>query len=223
MTRREVAAIQALGEGLVGTGKPLVTTSGTLVMPAGRVSTEQDPAAPTSIGSLRIPGEQACLSFTERCVRAVVLRLAPTVHGPRDHGFIPMLIVAARATGVLAYVGGRREPLAGRPPARRGRPLPARPGEGPAGQVVHGVGEDAVPFLSIAEKIGEQLGVQSGRFPPRTPASTSQPGLHPLQQPTINDHERRHVMPIEDLRRLGQVPDAHARAARRRRPAHHRR
>ncbi len=159
MTRREVAAIQALGQGLVGTGKPLVTTSGTLVMPAGRVSTEQDLADPTSIGSLRIPGEQACLSFTERGVRAVVLRLAPSVHGPHDHGFIPMLIAAARATGVSAYVedGANRWPAVHRLDAADLYRLVLE--KAPAGQVVHGVGEDAVPFLSIAEKIGEQLGV----------------------------------------------------------------
>jgi nucleoside-diphosphate-sugar epimerase len=159
MTRREVAAIQALGQGLLGTGKPLVTTSGTLVMPAGRVSTEQDPADPTSIGSLRIPGEQACLSFTERGVRAVVLRLAPTVHGPRDHGFIPMLIAAARASGISAYVedGANRWPAVHRLDAADLYRLALE--KAPAGQVVHGVGEDAVPFLSIAEKIGEQLGV----------------------------------------------------------------
>ena len=35
VTRREVDASKALGEALVGTDKPLVTTSGTLVMPAG--------------------------------------------------------------------------------------------------------------------------------------------------------------------------------------------
>ena len=104
-TRQEVAAIRALGEALVGTGKPLITTSGTLVMAAGRLSTERDAPDPSSIASFRIPGEQTCLGFADRGVRAIVLRLAPTVHGPRDNGFVAMLVQTARRTGVSAYVG----------------------------------------------------------------------------------------------------------------------
>ncbi|MDT0263890.1 NAD(P)H-binding protein [Jatrophihabitans sp. DSM 44399] len=53
ITRREVAAIQALGQALVDTDKPLVTTSGTLVLPAGQLTTEHDTPDPNSIGSLR--------------------------------------------------------------------------------------------------------------------------------------------------------------------------
>ncbi len=159
ITRREVAAIQALGEALVGTGKPLVTTSGTLVLPAGQVSTERDATDPRSIGSHRIPGEQACLSFAQRGVRAVVIRLAPTVHGPRDHGFIPMLIATARATGVSAYVGdgANRWPAVHRLDAASLYRLALE--KAPAGHPVHAVGEEAVAFQSIAEKIGDKLGV----------------------------------------------------------------
>jgi len=157
ITRREVAAINALGKTLVGTGKPLVTTSGTLVLPTGRISTEHDTADPASIGSLRIPGEQACLAFAQQDVRAVVVRLAPTVHGPNDHGFIPMLIAAARTTGVSVYVGDgqNRWPAVHRLDAADLYRLALE--KGPAGQTVHAVGESAVPFRSIAEEIGQQL------------------------------------------------------------------
>lgn len=159
ITRREVAAIRALGEALVDTGKPLLTTSGTLVMRAGQVSTEHDTADLASIGSLRIAGERTCLGFAQRGVRAVVVRLAPTVHGPRDHGFIPMLIAAARAAGVSAYVedGANRWPAVHRQDAADLYRLALE--NAPAGQTVHGIGEDAIPFKSIAEKIGEKLGI----------------------------------------------------------------
>ena len=91
MTRRDCAAIEAMGGALTGSGRPLVITSGTLVMPTDKVATEQDAPDPQSLGTLRIPGEQACLGFANQGVRSIVLRLAPTVHGPGDYGFIPFL------------------------------------------------------------------------------------------------------------------------------------
>ncbi len=131
LVRRDCAAIEALGKALVGSGKPLVSTSGTLVTKAGRVSTEQDPPDPGSIAASRIPGEQACLGFTDQDVRCSVVRLAPTVHGPADYGFIPALIAAARRHGVSAYIGDGANRCAGDPPLRRHQRLSIRAGEGP--------------------------------------------------------------------------------------------
>jgi nucleoside-diphosphate-sugar epimerase len=172
MTRREVAAINALGQGLVDTGKALVTTSGTLVLPPGRLSTEHDAPDPNSIGALRIPGEQACLGFADRGVRSVVLRLAPTVHGPRDHGFVPMLISTARRTGTSAYVGdgANRWPAVHRLDAARLYRLALE--HAPAGQVIHGVGEPGIEFKDIAQQIGNKLGV------PTTSVTTEQAPSH---------------------------------------------
>jgi hypothetical protein len=93
-----------MGGPLTGSGKPLVITSGTLVMPTGMVATEQDAPDPQSLGTLRIAGERACLGFAKKGVRSIVLRLAPTVHGPGDSAFIPFLISTARRTGVSAYI-----------------------------------------------------------------------------------------------------------------------
>ena len=156
ITRREVAAIRALGEALAGTDKPLLTTSGTLVLPAGRPGTERDPADAGSIGRLRAPGELTCLGFADQGVRAVVVRLAPTVHGPRDHGFIPMLIANARRTGISAYVGdgANRWPAVHRLDAADVFRLALE--KAPPATVVHAVGEQ-VPFLDIAATIGERL------------------------------------------------------------------
>jgi nucleoside-diphosphate-sugar epimerase len=159
LTRRDVAAIQALGEPLVGTGKPLIVTSGTLVLPAGRVGVETDPGRPDAVAGLRHGGERACLDLAERGVRAVVVRLPPTVHGPRDHGFVPMLVATARRTGVSAYVGdgSNRWPAVHRLDAAVVYRLVLE--LAPAGSTWHGVAETAIPFRSIAAKIGERLGV----------------------------------------------------------------
>jgi nucleoside-diphosphate-sugar epimerase len=159
LIRRDRGAIEALGEALVGTGKPFVSTSGTLVMATGREGTEQDAPDPASIAGFRIPGEQACLGLAGHGVRASVVRLAPTVHGPGDLGFVPMLIATARKTGVSAYVGdgGNRWPAIHRLDAARLFRLALE--EAPAGTALHGAGEEGVTLRSIAEQIGRILDV----------------------------------------------------------------
>ena len=157
MTRRDCAAIDAMGEALSGSGKPLVITSGTLVMATGKVATEQDAPDPQSLGTLRIPGEQACLGFAGKGVRSIVLRLAPTVHGPGDYGFIPFLISTARRTGVSAYIadGANRWPAVHRQDAAALYRLAVE--KAPAGSTLHGTGESGITFQSIAHLVGRRL------------------------------------------------------------------
>lgn len=166
LVRRDRGAIEALGQALVGSGKPFVSTSGTLVMAAGRVGAETDAPDPDGIAGFRIPGEQACLGFAAQGVRASVIRLAPTVHGPGDYGFVPMLIAAARKTGVSAYVdeGANRWPAVHRLDAAILFRLALE--QAPAGSVLHGVGEGGVVFRDLAEKIGDRLGLPTKSITP---------------------------------------------------------
>jgi nucleoside-diphosphate-sugar epimerase len=159
LIRRDRAAIDALGQALAGSGRPFITTSGTLVMKAGRISTEQDAPDPDSVAAFRVPGEQACLGYVDLGVRAGVVRLAPTVHGPGDHGFIPALIAAARRSGTSAYIGdgANRWPAIHR--ADAARLFRSALEEAPAGSVLHGVGESTVTIKSIAEQVAEMLDV----------------------------------------------------------------
>ncbi|MFJ8959527.1 SDR family oxidoreductase [Lentzea sp. NPDC102401] len=161
LARRDRGAIEALGQGLGGSGKPLVITSGTLVMRSGRVSTEEEAPDPDSVVAVRVAGERACLSFADQGVRASVVRLAPTVHGPGDHGFIPALIAAARRAGVSAYIGdgANRWPAVHRSDAASLFRLALE--KAPAGSVLHAVGESAVTIKSIAGQIARILGVPS--------------------------------------------------------------
>ncbi|WP_329557096.1 SDR family oxidoreductase [Streptomyces sp. NBC_00696] len=157
MMRRDRAAIEALAQPLENSGKPLVITSGTLVMPENRETTEQDEPDPSGIAAFRIAGERACLDFADRGVRASVVRLAPTVHGPEDHGFIPMLIATARKSGVSAYGGDgtNRWPAVHRRDAAVLFRLALE--NAPAGSVLHGVAETGVTMKSIAETIARNL------------------------------------------------------------------
>lgn len=94
-------AIEAMGAALEGSDKPFVGTSGTLMLTSGRLGTEED----TPISATPRRSEEVALALAARGVRSSVVRLAPSVHGPGDHGFIPWLIGIARDKGVSAYIG----------------------------------------------------------------------------------------------------------------------
>jgi nucleoside-diphosphate-sugar epimerase len=159
MMHRDTNAIDTFGRVLEGSDKPLVITSGTLVLPLDRESNETDEPLRDGIAGFRVAGERACLAFADKGVRAIVVRLAPTVHGPKDHGFIPMLIATARAKGVSAYVGGgtNRWPAVHRHDAATLFRLALETAS--PGSVLHGVAETGVAFKDIAETIGRRLGL----------------------------------------------------------------
>ena len=166
MAQRDCAAINAMGRALAGSGKPLVITSGTLVLTTGKVATEHDATDPQSLGLHRIPGEQACLAFASQGVRAIVLRLAPTVHGPGDYGFIPFLISTARRTGVSAFIGdgANRWAAVHRQDAATLFRLAVE--KAPAGSTLHGAGESAITFETIAHLTGRMLQIPTTSLTP---------------------------------------------------------
>ncbi len=166
LVTRDRTAIETLGQALVGSGKPLVVTSGTFAMTPGRVSTEHDAADLDSIVWFRIPGEQACLALAKQGVRASVIRLAPTVHGPQDHGFIPILVNTARRTATSTYIddGANRWPAVHRLDAARLFRLALE--NAPAGSALHGADESGVTLRTIADTIGEHLGVPTVSLTP---------------------------------------------------------
>ncbi|GAY14584.1 SDR family oxidoreductase [Mycobacterium sp. shizuoka-1] len=148
-------AITALGETLEGSGRPLVVTSGTAGHAPGQLLTEDQPANPQSPRT----SEPAALAFADRGVRVSIVRLAPTVHGDGDYGFIPVLIGVARAKGVSAYPGDgtNRWSAVHRDDAAVLFRLAAESAE--TGTILHAVGEQAVATRDIAENFGRHLDV----------------------------------------------------------------
>lgn len=153
--RTDLAAINAIGAALEGTGRPFVVASGVLGLASGRVATEQD--MPDAGVHPRIAGAQAALSFAGRGVRSSIVRFAPTVHGPGDHGFVATLVGIAREKGVAAYIdaGSNRWPAVHRLDAANLVRHAVQ--KAPAGAVLHATAEEGVPTRAIAEAIGRGL------------------------------------------------------------------
>jgi nucleoside-diphosphate-sugar epimerase len=207
-------AIETLGEALMGSHRPLVVTSGTLLLHRqGPFATEDDTAAP----SFPRKSEEAALALAARGVRASVVRLPPSVHGEGDHGFAPQLIRVAREKGVSAYVGEglNRWPAVHRVDAAHLYRLALE--KGSAGVCYHGVADEGVPTREIAEVIGRRLNLRAASKAPTEaadhfgwiamffaidgPASSAQTqewlGWRPSHSGLISDLDQAHYFATE--------------------------
>ena len=152
-------AILAIGEALEGSGRPFIVTSGMALLAPGKVSTEDDTRDPTTSRFPRV-SEETGESFAARGVRAMTMRLPPSVHGDGDHGFVPRLIQIAREQGASAFIGegANHWPAVHRLDAARLYRLALEKGQ--AGARYHAGGDNGLPFKEIARAIADGLGVK---------------------------------------------------------------
>ena len=159
VTAIDKAAIEAMGEVLAGTGKPLVIASGTLgVDSKGKLATEDDEPERNSPLSGRAFSADAVIQMSkEKNVRGSVIRLPPTVHGKEDRGFVPMLSDMARKNGVATYVddGSARWPAVHRLDAAIIFRLALE--KGTAGATYNAIAEQGIPMKDIMTEIGKHL------------------------------------------------------------------
>lgn len=145
--------IEALGSALEGSERPFLVTSGLSGLPAGATEADlPDPASPRR-------SEVAARVLKERGVRVATVRLAPSVHGIGDHGFIPIVIRLAREKGVSAYIGDGQNKWSGVYRLDAAKVYRLALEQGVTEAVYHAVADEAVPFRDIASIIGRRLGL----------------------------------------------------------------
>ena len=183
----ESAALAAVGEELVGSGRPLVTVSGTPYVP-GRVSTEADPVSSEGLIGGRGRGVKAVLDLASRGVRSSAVRMPRTVHNEGKGGFAGILTEIARRTRVSGYPGDgtQRWPAVHALDAavlfRLALEL------APAGTVWHAVADEGDAVCDIATVIGRRL-----ELPVETVPQETYGPLGPIfaaDQPSSSTHTR---------------------------------
>ncbi len=148
--------INAFGEALVGSNKPLVITSGVGLLNYSRLVNEDDVLPAGSDVIPRAASEEAAATVAAKGVNVYIVRLPPSVHGEGDHGFIPMVIDMALEKGESAYVaeGKNHWPAVHRDDAAVLYRLIVE--QQPELKVLHAVAEEGIPFSEIATAIGKK-------------------------------------------------------------------
>ena len=155
------AAISAMGSVLAAASgdRALVITSGTMLLPHGKLGDEDHATDKTNPMALaRGASEPLCLDFAKHGVRTSVVRLPPTTHGAGgSSGFMGPLVSIALEKGVSAYVGdGQNRWCAGhRDDAAKIYRLAVE--KAPPRSIFHAVAEESLSLKDIATEIGKQL------------------------------------------------------------------
>jgi nucleoside-diphosphate-sugar epimerase len=212
----DLAAIKALGQALIGTDKPFVTTGGTLMLAMAGITDRPGTEDDQPEGGPRVDAANYTIGLAQQGVRSSVVRLAPMVHSDLDHhGFTHALIGFARDAGVAAYTGAgsNRWPAANTYDIGVLYRLALE--KAPAGSTLHGVGDTGIPRKVIAETIAGRLGIPAKAISvdeaPRFLGFLA--GFAGLDNPTSNDKTREllgweptHPGWIEDVQTGHYIP-----------------
>ncbi len=160
----ETAALETLGDALLGTGKPLVVVSST-PQAEGRPSTEDDPLPAFGPVAGRSITVDKILALADRGIRTSSIRLPRTVHNNGDGGFAGLLTQIARQTGVAGYPGSGAQ----RWPAVHVRDAAAlfrlALENAPGGTAWHAVADEGDSVKDIMTVVGRQLRLPVAEVP----------------------------------------------------------
>lgn len=150
-------AINAIGEGLAGSGKPLVVAAGLPLTAPGETATEEIKASDTPAYPRFT--EQTAVALADRGVRVSVVRIPPSVHGKGDPNFVLMAIDIARTKGFSAYVDDNDNVWSAVHRLDVARLFRIALEQAPAETLLNAVGDEKVPFKDIAAAIARHLDV----------------------------------------------------------------
>lgn len=156
-------AIEAIGDVLSGSDRPLIVTSGLALLAQGRPATEDDPPRPLSAAYPRA-SERTAAALENRGVRTMVVRL-PQVHDTKKQGLVSFAFQIAREKGVSAYVGEGENRWAAAHHLDVARLYRLALEKGSAGARYHAVAEEGVRAREIAEAIGRGLKIPVKSIP----------------------------------------------------------
>ena len=157
--RAERAAVEAMAEALVGTGRPFMVANGLSGLWDGRPVLETDPSPAVGPDSDRGGSENLVLDHVGRGVRSMIVRFAPSIHGAGDWGFVNFLVAAARERGVSGYVGDGSAEWSAAHRSDTARLIRLGLEKASAGARLHASAEESITTRTIAEAIGRVLGL----------------------------------------------------------------
>ena len=152
----DLAAINAMGEVMQGTGKSLSIASGTLLAKGEPATEDTEPHRIPPFG-VRAKSADAVFEWSKKGINGSVIRLSPTVHGKGDGGFITMLMAMAKQNGFVGIVddGSARWPAVHRTDAATLFRLAIEKGK--PGSVYNGVADTGVVWKDIAAAMSKKV------------------------------------------------------------------
>ncbi|OUM53154.1 hypothetical protein BVG19_g2415 [[Candida] boidinii] len=152
---------RAIGDALAGTNKIFIATAITMGLEVDKEGSIADETTAMDGPLFRNEAQRIALSYGAKGVNVVVLRLPPSVHGPGDLAFMPMLAGMASKNGFSGYIGDGStkwpavhaqdaavlyKKIIEHPPKSEGK-----------GTVAHAIQEEGLTTKELAESIGEIL------------------------------------------------------------------
>jgi nucleoside-diphosphate-sugar epimerase len=148
--------IEAMGEALVGSKRPLIVTSGTGMGSRGPGELASEDVFDTTHANPRRISEETGAAVAARGVNVSYVRL-PQVHDTKKQGLITPLIEMARAKGRVAYVGEGKNRWAAGHVSDVARLYKLAIERAEPGARYNAVGEEGVTAKDIAEALGRSL------------------------------------------------------------------